>query len=425
MKKSIIIVLAILSACTSPKTVKVSDKGTAFINETTISAAIDSVKASYPAVNAALLDKGIRHAASLWKVEDGTPAEFAAFVKKNYIANPEKRKEVFNKITNYFESLNGNFNEITIDLKKNLDEATGAIDEVDRMFGNYSVSSHMSDDFYANKIAFLVALNFPYYTLEEKEKLGPDWGREDWAMARLGDYFFSRVPANLIQGLNTAIGNAEMYISEYNICMGHLRTDDGKQLFPDDMVLLSHWNLRDELKADYADKEKGQEKQEMIYKVMEHIIAQDIPKVVINNPGYEWAPFSNKVSKNGSPVDAASEPDARYGHIVDIFRAMMEIDPYSEAMNTAILRKFSVEMEIAQEEVEALFDSYMSSPQLAKVGALIRKKLGRDLRPYDIWYTGFKTQSTIPENQLTARTESLYPDAAAFKAGMPVLLEKL
>jgi hypothetical protein len=29
-------------------------------------------------------------------------------------------------------------------------------------------------------------------------------------------------------------------------------------------VLLSHWNLRDELKALYADKQGGQEKQEMI-----------------------------------------------------------------------------------------------------------------------------------------------------------------
>ena len=152
------------------------------------------------------------------------------------------------------------------------------------MFGNYSPSSHFSDDFYSNKIAFAVALNFPYYTLAEKEKSGPNWSREEWAMARLGDQFVSRVPAELNQALSTAIGNAEMYIAEYNIEMDHLRTDDGKQIFPDGMVLLSHWNLRDELKADYADKEKGAEKQEMIYKVMEHIINQDIPQVVINNP---------------------------------------------------------------------------------------------------------------------------------------------
>ena len=73
-------------------------------------------------------------------------------------------------------------------LRKNLDEAAGEIDEIDRMFGNYSVSSHLSDDFYSNKIAFAIALNFPYYTLDEKEKLGPAWSRDEWAMARLGDH---------------------------------------------------------------------------------------------------------------------------------------------------------------------------------------------------------------------------------------------
>ena len=69
-----------------------------------------------------------------------------------------------------------------------------------------------------------------------------------------------------------------MYIAEYNIYMGKLRTEDNRQIFPDGMVLLSHWNLRDELKADYADREKGPEKQEMIYKVMERIINQEIPE---------------------------------------------------------------------------------------------------------------------------------------------------
>jgi hypothetical protein len=425
MKKLLFLFLAVATACTSPQPKRTMVTGAAFINESAISAAIDSVKATFPSINQQLLEKGVKHAASLWRAEDGTPSEFTGFVKRNYITDLEKRKEVFGKISRYFESLNGNFNEITIDLKKILDEAAGEIDEIDRMFGNYSVGSHLSDDFYTNKIAFVIALNFPYYTLEEKEKFGLGWSREEWAVARLGDYFFSRIPADLNQALNTAIGNAEMYIAEYNICMGHLRTDNGSQLFPDDMVLLSHWNLRDELKADYADKEKGMEKQEMIYKVMEHIINQDIPKIVINNPEYEWAPFTNKVTKSGNPVEAAPESDTRYEHIVNIFRAMKDIDPYSSAMKTAILRKFSVEMEISQDEVEALFDSYMNSPGMVKLGALIKKRLGRDLKPYDIWYNGFKSQNTIPEAQLTLKTSALYPDPAAFRAGMPTMLGKL
>jgi hypothetical protein len=216
-----------------------------------------------------------------------------------------------------------------------------------------------------------------------------------------------------------------MYIADYNICMGHLRTDEGKQLFPDDMVLLSHWNLRDELKADYADKENGIEKQEMIVKIMEHIIKQDIPKIVINNPEVEWAPYSNKVTKAGAPVEADPEPDTRFDLIVRAFRAMKNMDPYNPEMNTAMMRKFAWEMEIAQEDIGQLFDTYLRSPQLVKVAALIRERLGRDLKPYDIWYDGFKTRSSISEDLLTSKTSALYPDPAAFQAGMPSILQKL
>ena len=373
-----------------------------------------------------LHERGVKHAASLWREEDGTADDFVQFVRDNYISDAAKRKTVFKKISDYFESINGFNNEITLSLKKNLDEARGEIDEIDKMFGNYSAGAHLQDDLYSNKIAFNISLNFPYFTLAEKESLGPSWNRDEWAMARLGDLFVSRIPAELNQALAVATGNSDMYIADYNIHMGHLVTDDGRKIFPGDMVLLSHWNLRDELKADYADKVNGQEKQEMIYKVMERIIRQEIPKEVINNPDYDWAPFSNKVTgKNAMHGVSAPEPDTRYEHILNTFRAMKDIDPYNPEMNTAILRKFSWEMEISQEEVEALFDSYLRSPQLIKVAGLIKERLGRDLRPYDIWYDGFKTRSSIPEDLLTSKTSKLYPTPEDFRKGMPEILKKL
>jgi hypothetical protein len=425
MKKVLFLLPLIILACSSPEVKKADTSSAAIINDAIVNSAIDSVRSVYPGADPIMLEKGIKHAASLWRTDDGTTQDFITFVKGNYIADPLKRKEIFTRLSNYFESIGGNLNEITLDLKKNIDEARGEINEIDRMFGNYSAGSHISDDLYGNKIAFVIALNYPYYTLAEKEKLGPSWTREEWAMARLGDQFVSRVPAELNQKLNTAIGNAEMYIAEYNIQMGKLRTDDGRQLFPDGMSLLSHWNLRDELKADYADTEKGNEKQEMIYKVMQRIIDQDIPAIVVNNPAYEWAPFTNKVTGKGSEVEATAEPDTRYQHMINIFRAMRDVDAYNPEMNTAILRKFSWEMEIAQDEVEMLFHSYLISPALAKLGALVKEKLGRDLRPYDIWYNGFMPKGNIPEEQLTAKTSKLYPDPEAFRADMPAMLRKL
>ncbi len=426
MKKILFLFLAaVLTACTTTETKKQSAVSAGLIEDAVITAAIDSIKASQTVADPVLLEKGVRHAASLWRAEDGTAADFAAFTKANYFADLSKREAIFIKISNYLESVNGNFNEISMDLRKILDEDAGVIDEIDVMFGNYSVSAHLQDDLFANKIAFAVALNFPYFTLAEKEKLGPSWTREEWAIARLGDIFVARIPADVNQQFSTALGDAEMYIAEYNICMGHLRTDDGARLFPDDMVLLTHWNLRDELKADYADKQSGPAKQEMIAKVMERIIYQEIPKVVINNPGYEWAPFSNTVMKDGKAIVTESEPDTRYQQILNIFKAHRAIDAYCPEMNTAMLRKFSWEMEIAQEEVEQLFDTYLRSPQLKDIAAIIRERLGRDLKPYDIWYDGFKSRSTIPEELLTSKTSALYPNPAAFKAQMPAILTKM
>jgi hypothetical protein len=417
--------LTAFTACSTHDTKKDNVKLSSLINEIIIKAVIDTVKSAQPASDLRLLEKGVKHTASLWRQEDGTAADFSEFVKKNYVSDPVKRKMLFEKISSYMESISGYNNEITLDLRKTLDEARGAIDEIDRMFGNYSVGSHLQNDFYSNKIAFAIALNFPSFTLAEKEQLGPKWSRDEWAMSRLGDLFISRVPSEFEQAITEATGNSEMYIAEYNIHMGHLRSDSGRQIFPDNMVLLSHWNLRDELKADYADKKNGPEKQEMIYKVMERIINQDIPKMVINSPDFEWAPYSNTVTKAGVKVQSYAEPDTRYSHIINNFRTRKAIDPFYPEMNTFILRRFSLEMEIAQDEVESLFDSFLSSPELVKVGLLIKKRLGRDLRPYDIWYDGFKTRSSISEDLLSSKTSSLYPDPAAFHSGMPTMLKKL
>lgn len=424
MKKYLFLMIAVLTACTTPEK---KDNGpvAGFIDESVIKSSVEKIKSAQPSADPLLLEKGVRHASSLWRAEGGTPAEFSEFVAANYISDPATRKRVFLKLSNYFESLSGNMNEITLDLRKVLDEVAGEIDEVDRMFGNYSVGSHLQSDLYDNKIAFIIALNFPYYTLAEKEELGGGWSREQWAMARLGDQFVSRVPAELNQAASTAMGNAEMYIAEYNIHMGKLRSDDGHQLFADDMVLLSHWNLRDEIKSNYADTEKGNEKQEMIYRVMERIIRQEIPASVVNSPEYEWAPFSNTVTRGGAAAASTAEPDTRYSHVINIFNAERAIDPYYPGMNTAIARSFSGGMEISSEDAAALFNEYLSSPQLRQLAEIIKERLGRDLRPYDIWYDGFKSRSSISETMLTAKTSALYPDPAAFRAGMPSILVKL
>ena len=112
------------------------------------------------------------------------------------------------------------------------------------------------------------------------------------------------------------------------------------------MALLSHWSLRDEIKASYADHTKGLEKQVMIYPVMKRIISQEIPEQVINNKEYEWTPCINEVFQKGEKVVYSPEPCRRYQHILNNFKALKAIDPFSPDLDSYIKRKFSGEMEI-------------------------------------------------------------------------------
>ncbi len=425
MKQLMILLFAGFTACTNPTSQNGTPTPGKLIPEQSINQIIDTLKQTGGISNGARLEKGVKHAASLWRAEDGSVDDFSAFCKLNFIAKDSDRELFFDKVSKNLESIYGHFNKITLDLRENVDLNNGPMIGIDKDFSAFSVGAHLLSDLYSNKIAFSIALNFPYYSLEEKEKFDSATTRKQWAMIRLGDIFVSRVPAELEQAASRAGANADIYISEYNIEMGKLLTESKKRLFPENMVLLSHWNLRDEIKANYGNSANGEDKQEMIYKVMERIIDQDIPGSVINNPKLQWAPFSNKVFENGKEITVTSEPDTRYQQIINNFKAEIARDDYNPEMNTFILRKFSGEMEIRQEEVETLFDGYLRSPQLAKIGAIIEKRLGRKLRPYDIWYDGFKARSVIPQDDLNKKTTARYPNPAAFEADMPLMLYKL
>ncbi|HEY5510334.1 MAG TPA: hypothetical protein VIK10_04820 [Prolixibacteraceae bacterium] len=425
MKSLILFSVLILASCTTTVKNEPPKMNNLRISEKSIKDAADSLVIKHGTALSAIIQKGVKHAASLWTPGDGTEAEFVSFCSANYVGDPKRRSLLLQKLSNYFESIEGHFNKMTLDLRQNVDLNNGELLEIDKIFSGYSVGAHLNEDLYKNKIAFMVALNFPYYSLKEKETFGMGWNREQWAAARMGDQFVARVPAEVTQAVAKAEADADIYISEYNIQMGSLRTEEGEQLFPDKMSLLSHWNLRDEIKADYADKDKGLVKQKMIYFIMQHIINQDIPSKVINNPAYIWKPFSNQVLQNDKVVPCAAEPNARYQQILNNFHAQQAVDPFQPEMNTFILRKFSGEMEIPQEEVEALFDNYLKSPRLVKIGKIIADRLGRKLEAFDIWYDGFKARSEFPQEKLDGMTTSKYPDPKAFEKDMPVILGKL
>ena len=378
----------------------------------------------------ARMERGVKQAAALWTEEDGSAEDFKAFVEANYARTEEERTALFESLSRMMEKLNESADMLTVELLKptqltNAGEPT----EIDWIMSGYDTRAHLMDDLFANKVAFITILNFPFYSLEEKNTLGQNWSRREWAEARLGDVFTSRVPAKIQARLTETMAAAENYIADYNICMDRLRTEDGRQLFPDGMKLLSHWNLRDELKAHY----KGQsdqvpstkdEKQEMIYQVMQRIVRQEIPQEVINTPEPIWYPYSNKVESKYSKTDSR-EPDTRYQKILDIFHAMQQVDAYCPNMPTGIIRNFEGDIEIPAAEIDSLFRSLISSEQVKIVAAEIKNRLGRELRPYDIWYDGFKARSGMDEEALSAETRKRFPDPVTYEKKIAGMLTTL
>lgn len=367
------------------------------------------------------IEKGVSQVARLWLETDGDEKAFRSFCEDNYIADPDEKYQVFLKISDYLEGISGHFNEMSLRLQKNLQLDNGPLHPIDEKFGSYSPSSHLSDDLYNNKIAFIIALNFPHLPLQEKEALGTD--HKAWAYARLGDMFTERIPAALLQAASNAESDADIYISQYNIYMGHVMNKKGQHLFPKDMILLSHWNLRDEIKANYNKGKEGLDKQRTVYEVMKRIISQDIPVEVINSGTYEWNPYTNMVQQENKEVKTTPESTVRYQKMLNNFKAMQDIDKYTG--NTYIDRKFNDDMEVALQDVEKLFDEFLSATELKEIGKTISKRLGRKLEAYDIWYDGFKARSNLDETKLDVQTQALYPDAAALDKKLPDILMKL
>jgi hypothetical protein len=391
--------------------------------------------AKYGEAQRARIERGLEQISDFWRAEDGDAGVFEDFVLTNFAGDQATLDTMFNRFEFLFEQLDGHTTEMSRAFRWQSDLDLGPILPFDDIFAGYDPYAHITDDFFGNKIAFVILLNFPLTTLDQRLTEGEKWTRRQWAEARLTGRFSKRIPADISLEISQASSASEKYISEYNIWMHHVINDKGERLFPPKLRLLSHWNLRDELKADYSDPKGGIEKQRMIQQVMERIVTQTIPAVVVNNPNVDWNPFTNEVTPaavkdadvapSALPVTNAPEPDTRYAMLLRKYLAVKKADPYSPTAPTLIARKFDEEREIPEARVKAMFEQVLSSPLVPKVAELIEKRLHRSLEPFDIWYNGFKQRGSYTEAQLDSVVSKKYPTADAYKKDIPNLLMKL
>jgi len=382
------------------------------------------------------IQRGLKQAAAFWRAEDGTASDFEAFVRTHFAGDAKALDGLFQRLEFVLESLNGHMAEIGRDFKWNSDLDLGPMLPVDEIISGYDASAHFIDDAFANKLAFTVLLNFPMSTLDERLKQGEQWTRRQWADARLVDIFAKRIPAEVNLAVADAAGQSDRYIASYNIWMHHLLNDKGQRLFEPKKRLLSHWNLRDELKSRYAEGKAGLERQRMIQKVMERIVTQTIPETVIDSPFVDWNPYSNEVKAAAvkdtdatAPatlkISGAPEPDTRYKVLLDCYKAVRKADPYSPTAPTHIARSYEEGRQIPEARVKKMLEDVCASPLVKEVAKIIEQRLGRKLEPFDVWFNGFRPGAGLDEAKLDALTRAKYPTAAAYKKDMPNLLKGL
>ena len=363
--------------------------------------------------------RGVSQVAQRWFADDGDAAAFTAFCVENFRTSDDALAADFARLEAVLEQVDGHLHEVRRMLLTPQDLDTGPVGALDLKLGDLDLAAHVDEDLFRSKAAFVALLNFPVDTLAERLDKGATWSRDTWARSRMMDRWAARVPAEISQRATQAFTAADQYIAGYNIQMSRLVDDKGSSLgFPKGPALITHWGLRDELKSHYAEGAEGLVKQRAIQKVMERIVRQEIPKAAIGNPEFTWSPYT------AAPT-TAREPDTRYKMLLDVFRAVRQADPYCPTAPTFIRRRFELDRQIPESQLEELLVSVLTSKEVKNLAAVIEGRLGRPLEPFDIWYSGFSSRAGRPEAELDAVTKAKYPSVASFQAGLPAILTGL
>jgi hypothetical protein len=398
------------------------------IGDKVVTEAIEALITLHGEEHRARIERGVSQSASLWREEDGDNERFLAFCREHFIAEQDELDKTFARFEHNIMLISGYLTELRRDLNIPLHLDTGPILPVDALFGQFSPAVHMLDDMFNTKLAFVAVLNFPFSTLNERIEQGQEWSRRQWAETRLAQRFEARVPSSALQQATSAYSAADNYINSYNIHMYRVLDEAGQRLFPEGKVLISHWGLRDELKAQYAEAD-GLPRQRMIMRIMDRILRQEIPAAVINNPDLDWYVEANTVAPADAPASEAKaaerEQDTRYSIWKNIFLGERAVDTWTPLTPTHIARRFDRGREMTEETVEELLVSVLSSPLIADVAERIRTRLGRDLEAFDIWYPGFKARPALSEADLDNIVRRRYPTPQAFEADIPNILRKL
>ena len=202
------------------------------------------------------IDRGVAQVLRYWRPADGDPAALVAFVQAEFLPRGETLDRTFGRFEFALERLDGYLTSLdTRPAPGHATSTSGRCCPLDERLAAWNAGAHVSDDLFANKLAFVALLNFPLTTLEERLAQGGSAGRAGSGPRRASPAASRRACRRTSTRRSTeAYSAADSYIAGYNVFMHHVLTERRRSACSRaGMRLISHWNLRDELKARYSD----------------------------------------------------------------------------------------------------------------------------------------------------------------------------
>lgn len=365
-------------------------------------------------------EAGVARAASYWTDADGDANAFVAFCSDHFIADEHDRSRLLDRLEIALTTTSGHLTEIRRTLRRWSDLKGDDMPGTDDTLATFDPAPDLSEQFFAQRIAFMALLNFDRPDLTSMLEQGSEWDSDRWAQVRVAKAFGPRIPKDVADRARDVGYRANKWVAEFHVPVGNLVDADGKKWFEPDRKLLAHWLIREAMKSLYGEA-GGLPGQRALLHVMGRQIDGTIPRSIMDGTATgDWDPSTNTIG-GADPGELVG--NERYERWLEQFHVAQEMDKVCPEFPTALARKFERYREIPQAEVEQLLEDLLSAQVREPMAALMEHQLGRPLEPHDIYMEDMF--DSRPPEEMNALVKSHYANHQAFEAGLPQLLRSL
>ena len=375
---------------------------------TTCQSIVDELTREHGPEAQAHAEAGVARVAQYWREDDGDLDAMNAFCKEHFIADDAERARLLDRLEKALMTTTGHLTEIRRTLRRWTDLRGDDMPGTDDVLATFDPAPDLSEQYFAQRIAFIAILNFDRPDLTTMLRDGDQWDADTWASVRIAKWFGPRIPKSVADHAREAGHKASKWVAEFHVPVGRMIDENGRIWFDTDRKLLAHWLIREAIKSLYGE-EGGVTGQRALMRVMGRHIDGTIPRSIMDGTATgNWDPVANTVDGKTPTEFVGNE---RYETWLSQFHVAQAIDEHCPEYPTALARKFERQREIPVEQVEQLLEDLLSSP------------VGRPLESQDIYFEDLF--DTRPQDEMNAMVRERYADHHAFQAALPTLLREL